>query len=188
MPTFVFQNNFDNNSKIRAIIEGPTVLLFATSIGIAGQLPYIEKLLKGYYNCKVKIRRIALFWEVESELQTAWVADRMQHLLKEQDTGRILNIRLFVRGNFLSKETRRGDYKQIGERIDITYNAINAKELIRAEFKIRKGLTVVSLCTNDEVGDKLREIVRSMLDDTIYLKKLDFRPILSEKNLVPSAI
>jgi hypothetical protein len=64
--------------KIRAIIEGlysreldlelyKTVLLFATGIRIAGQLPYIIQLLEGFYNCKVKTENIALFWELDSE-------------------------------------------------------------------------------------------------------------------------
>jgi predicted ferric reductase len=71
-------NGFDDGSEMRAVIEGPygreleldsygTVLLFATGIGIAGQLPYIEQLLEGYRNCEVKTRSMALFWEVESE-------------------------------------------------------------------------------------------------------------------------
>lgn len=62
----------------RALVEGPygktlsfgqygTVLLFATDMGIAGQLPYIGKLLERYQQCKVKTRRIALFWELEAE-------------------------------------------------------------------------------------------------------------------------
>lgn len=68
----------DPRSKIRAIVEGPygrelqlesygTVLLFATSIGITGQLAYVAQLLEGYHNCEVKGRRIALFWELDSE-------------------------------------------------------------------------------------------------------------------------
>jgi len=84
--------------------------LFATGIRIAGQLPYVAQLLQGYLEGKVKTRRIALFWEVESERKssyrsvsvsaltdltghTAWVADRMQELLKNQDPGRVSNQR-----------------------------------------------------------------------------------------------
>ncbi|KAH7111064.1 hypothetical protein B0J11DRAFT_573287 [Dendryphion nanum] len=98
----------------------------------------------------------------------------------------ILDIRLFVQGNFLSRETRRGNYQQIGERIDMTYDAlggenVGVEELIKAEMKDRKGLTVVSLCTNGETGDKIREVVRVMLDETIYLKELDFRPTSDEE-------
>jgi predicted ferric reductase len=69
---------FDDTSTMRAIMEGPygkemrldlygTVLLFATGIGIASQLPYVAQLLEGYRECKVKTRKIELFWEVESE-------------------------------------------------------------------------------------------------------------------------
>lgn len=54
-----------------------------------------------------------------------------------------------MRGEFLSKGTRRGNYEQIGERIDMTYDAldgenVSVEELIKAEIKDRKGLTVVS--------------------------------------------
>ena len=37
------------------------------------------------------------------------------------------------------------------------------------------------MCSNDETGDKIREVVRDMLDGTIHLKELDFRPTLDEK-------
>ena len=63
---------------MRAIVEGPygkeihldeygTVLLFATGIGIAGQLPYVKQLLENFHNYDAKARRIALFWQVDSE-------------------------------------------------------------------------------------------------------------------------
>jgi len=66
------------NCKRKAIIDGPygnelhlesydTVLLFATGIGIAAQLPYVKQLLDGYQRSEVKTPRIALFWEIESE-------------------------------------------------------------------------------------------------------------------------
>lgn len=71
-------NDLDQHNGMRAIIEGlygkeldfksyDTVLLFATGIGIAGQLAYITQLLDGYYNFGEKNRRIALFWELDSE-------------------------------------------------------------------------------------------------------------------------
>jgi predicted ferric reductase len=71
-------NNLSQDYKMRALVEGPygkelhlesygTVLLFATGIGIAGKLPCVTQLLEGYHNCEVKTRRIALFWELESE-------------------------------------------------------------------------------------------------------------------------
>jgi hypothetical protein len=42
-------------------------LLFATGIGIAGQLPYLRQLLENFHNFDAKARRIALFWLVDFE-------------------------------------------------------------------------------------------------------------------------
>jgi hypothetical protein len=44
-----------------------TVLLFATGTGIAGVFPFIWQLLAGYHDWNVKVRKLALFWEVESD-------------------------------------------------------------------------------------------------------------------------
>jgi predicted ferric reductase len=71
-------NDIDLRSGMRAIVEGPygkeldlesydTVLLFATGMGIAGQLPYVTQLLERYHSCGITNRKIALFWELDSE-------------------------------------------------------------------------------------------------------------------------
>jgi NAD(P)H-flavin reductase len=71
-------NDVDQRNEMRAIIEGlykkeldlksySIILLFATGIGIASQLPYITQLLKEYYNFREKNRKIAVFWELDSE-------------------------------------------------------------------------------------------------------------------------
>jgi predicted ferric reductase len=109
-------NDADQRNEMRAIIEGPygkgldlksysTILLFATGIGIAGQLPYITQLLEEYHNSREKNRRIAVFWELDSEskcsnshhqiflltaskkVHSAWVADMMMELLKRDTDG-----------------------------------------------------------------------------------------------------
>jgi hypothetical protein len=139
----------------------------------------------------------------------------MQQLLEKQDAGRvcrsyqaqgtltsaqILNIHLFVRERVHSR--RKGSSESIGERINITYDAIdsggvNVGELIKAEILDRKAYTVVSrkfakptpstsadswtVCTNDKTGSKIRKIVRGMSDETIHLKELDFRPTSSQE-------
>jgi predicted ferric reductase len=65
-------------TELRASIEGPygqevllgeygTVLLLATGIGIAGLFPFVKEFFQGFHNLEVKARRIALFWEVDSE-------------------------------------------------------------------------------------------------------------------------
>jgi NAD(P)H-flavin reductase len=63
-------------NEIRAFIDGPygrelhldsysTVLLFASGVGIAGQLPCVKQLLEDYHIRKANCRRIALFWEMD---------------------------------------------------------------------------------------------------------------------------
>lgn len=46
-----------------------TVLLFATGIGIAGQLPYFEHLLRCHHDRKTRSKKISLFWEIDSECE-----------------------------------------------------------------------------------------------------------------------
>ncbi|RXG41791.1 hypothetical protein VDGE_30543 [Verticillium dahliae] len=86
-------NKLNNNFRSRALIDGPygkemnldsydNVLLFATGIGIAGQLSHVAQLLRSYYDCGVKTKRVTLFWQVDAEIQLGWVADRMQQLLE----------------------------------------------------------------------------------------------------------
>lgn len=67
-----------NSTSQLAFIDGPygqrynfgeygTVVMFATGIGIAGQLPFVKELVSGYNNCKVRTRRIVLIWQMDFE-------------------------------------------------------------------------------------------------------------------------
>lgn len=56
----------------------------------------------------------------------------------------ILDIQLFVLGSYISSKTKPGDVKPLGKRIKMTYEAMNAEDLIRSEIDGRKGRTVVS--------------------------------------------
>lgn len=69
---------------------------------------------------------------------------------------------------------------------------MNIKEVIDSEINQRRGRTVISckfypsnmstatycgvVCTNDEMSDEIRRLVQNMMDDSISLKELDFRP------------
>ena len=61
-----------------AFVDGPygvrydfsnfgTVLMFATSIGVASHLVYIDEFVQGYRRCEVKMRRIVLIWELDAD-------------------------------------------------------------------------------------------------------------------------
>lgn len=100
-------------------------------------------------------------------MHAAWVADMMKELL-ERDTQKILQIQLFVLGNYLSSTTKQGDVTTIGKRITMTYcggvpwythpsppqnKAMNAENLIRSKIEDRKGYTVVSCKSTDLLLD-----------------------------------
>lgn len=65
-------------TPVRASIRGPygceknfrnygSILMFATGIGIAGQLPYIKRLFEDRDIGKTQTQKIFLYWEIESE-------------------------------------------------------------------------------------------------------------------------
>jgi len=59
---------------------------------------------------------------------------------------KILDIQLFVLDNFISRGATHGSIVHMGDhrRIKVTYEGLDAENLIRSEIKDRKGQTVVS--------------------------------------------
>lgn len=43
-----------------------TVLMIASGLGIAAQLPYLKKLIYGYNTCRTQTRRVHLVWQLET--------------------------------------------------------------------------------------------------------------------------
>lgn len=71
-------SHVEKSARVPVLIEGPygqemdlssfgTVLIFASGIGIAGQLPYLTRLLDLGWKWNTRTKRICLFWEIESE-------------------------------------------------------------------------------------------------------------------------
>ncbi|KAJ3537025.1 hypothetical protein NM208_g6480 [Fusarium decemcellulare] len=58
----------------------------------------------------------------------------------------------------------------------MTYARLRVREVIDNQMKQRKGRTVISLCADHGINDKIRYLVQSMIHDRISLEKLDFRP------------
>jgi hypothetical protein len=65
--------------------------MFATGLGIAGQLPYIKQLIQDHKNRKIKTQRIALFWQVERENHSVWANEWIDELL-EHDQGKYVRL------------------------------------------------------------------------------------------------
>ncbi|KAI1489421.1 hypothetical protein F5X96DRAFT_683938 [Biscogniauxia mediterranea] len=187
----------------RALIEGPygktlplgqygTVLLFATDMGIAGQLPYIRELLDHYRQCQTKTRRIALFWELHAEDYRYWVKPEMDKMLR-LDVDYILDMQLYVRGHFLSRRTSEGDVVPLGEhgRITLNYEAMRPDVIVASEMKTlctdpattRAIMSKNAVYQNDQAERKENKMVKPQQNDNqdvwqkdVHVKMLDFQP------------
>ena len=71
----LYQASVNEDDKFLTLFSGPhgttvsmgnfgTVLMFATDIGIAAQLPYLRALIDDYNQCRVRTRRIHLVWQL----------------------------------------------------------------------------------------------------------------------------
>ncbi|KAM0267601.1 hypothetical protein ACHAQH_010098, partial [Verticillium albo-atrum] len=145
----------------RALIDGlygkemgldsyDNILQFATGIGIAGQLSHVAQLLRGYDDCGVKTKRVTLFWQVDSEIQLGWVADRMQQLREQDEKSQVLYIYQFVVGGFLSRDAGMTGFVNQGKRIVVTHRAMDAAYLTDTELGRHGGRTVVSFTSSPD--------------------------------------
>jgi predicted ferric reductase len=86
----------NRTSYLGAFIEGPyghgfdlrdygTVVLLASGIGIAGQLPYIQELIRDYRCSETKTRDLLLIWLVENKTHRDLVWEYMTDMLRRDD-------------------------------------------------------------------------------------------------------
>ncbi|KAF2182632.1 hypothetical protein K469DRAFT_669639 [Zopfia rhizophila CBS 207.26] len=179
-------------STMKAIVEGPfggelrlesygTVILFATGIGIAAQLPYIRHLLEGHQHREVTAQRIVLFWEIESEVHRYWVGDIMDDLLS-MDVRFILRIKVFIKGNFIHSNRAGNVYyapkanRNQPKRLKYHYYPFNAEVQVGKQIGKAKGKTIISLCTNSRTTDEIRAVVCQRVNEQVALEVLDFQP------------
>ncbi|KAI9888416.1 MAG: hypothetical protein M1814_000478 [Vezdaea aestivalis] len=188
---------------MRAFLDGPyglrhkfgdfgTVLMFASGIGVAGQLPHVKELIAGYNNFEVRTRRIALFWQIDRECHASWVQQWMNELL-EKDTDyvrrppcavsypnrfQILQISLFILGRFRSEETHFGDVKKYGnhDRIEKIYSGMNVETRLDQEFERRRGRIMISTCANPYLTDRVRDSAQHHIHKNDRFVELEFQP------------
>ncbi|KAL4745860.1 ferric reductase family protein [Aspergillus foveolatus] len=70
------------------------ILMVATGIGIATQLPYIKELLDGHRKKNIRTRRISIIWQLDEEGDWEGAHDWLQALLKE-DEGYLLSVTVY---------------------------------------------------------------------------------------------
>jgi len=89
--TATLANKWKPDHDMVALIDGPhgnqiqlrtygTVLLFASGIGIAGLLLYVQQTLEDYDAQRTSCRRLFLFWEIDDS--TAYLSIMQQHIYR----------------------------------------------------------------------------------------------------------
>uniref|UniRef100_A0A093UXW8 Ferric/cupric reductase transmembrane component 2 n=1 Tax=Talaromyces marneffei PM1 TaxID=1077442 RepID=A0A093UXW8_TALMA len=203
-----------SSSKTKVLIEGPygttlnigsygTVVMFATGIGIAAQMPYIKQLLKDQDT--VQTRRAALYWEIEAEIDGAWVHRWMNELLKTVKRKKMLDIRIFVLGEYKTPGAVQGSSGTKGsfDRIKVSFDPMDAETAIDNEIdnlyrnlidtvenpdetdtenpnetvhQNRNDGIIITMCVHRKMANQVRRFVATNLDTAIQLEELDFYP------------
>ncbi|KAJ6199982.1 FAD binding domain-containing protein [Bipolaris maydis] len=90
-------------TELSALVEGPygngfdlrdfgTVVLFASGIGIAGHLAYVQSLIYDYRKFKTKTRDLLLVWQVDNKYQLDLVWGVMNNILRRDDLPTAANL------------------------------------------------------------------------------------------------
>ncbi|OJD20605.1 hypothetical protein ACJ73_08062 [Blastomyces percursus] len=184
-----------SHRRLRVIVDGPyeslgmdlweemysydAVVLFATGIGITGQLLYVRELLRRFISEQkaitergggVRKHRISVIWEVEEQYCHGWICDWMDQLLVEDDETLILNISLYVKNN--------ADHLQWGEkssrRIQKHVGKANPHTVLERELKEWPTKMLVTASASAAVRDEIRDITIS--EKRLRFQELAFQP------------
>ncbi|PWW77219.1 hypothetical protein C7212DRAFT_343044 [Tuber magnatum] len=162
------------------MVEGPfgterdlgsygTVLMFASGVGKAAQIPYIRRLLEGRSMSKARTQSIVIYWKLDSEGE----AQRSPHMPGA--------------GNYNDPLTRPASEEHFGEhdRVNRVFGDLDIKYTLSAELDRRRGNTVVAVCAGPPMIDEVRSTVRGALRQDIWLVELGLWPGPSSDILPP---
>ncbi|PWW77236.1 hypothetical protein C7212DRAFT_181745, partial [Tuber magnatum] len=182
---------------LHALVEGPfgiehdlgsygTVLMFASGVGIAAQVPYIRRLLEGRSMSKARTQRIVIYWRLDNEAHQEWVKEWMDELLR-LDVKYVLGIYIYVAGNYIDPRTHPASAEHFGEhdRVNRVFGDLDIKYTLGAELDRRRGNTVVAVCAGHPMIDEVRSTVRGALQQDIWLVELGVWPGPSGDSISP---
>ncbi|KAH7113188.1 putative cell surface metalloreductase [Dendryphion nanum] len=151
-----------------------TVVMVASGFGIAGQLPYLKKLIYGYNTCTTRTRRVHLVWQLETIDIGIAAQSYLNDALTDDllDDGNILGISIYIKIGKL-------DSASWGRRA-VWYNGSADLRAILEDEMSRKFINRMQASAMDEMRDNLREIVRGHLEDKVRLLELEYQPVPSE--------
>ncbi|OJD21792.1 hypothetical protein ACJ73_06865 [Blastomyces percursus] len=145
-----------------ACVEGPygdtinlshfgCILMFATGIGIAAQIPFIKEVVESRLRWESPTRRLAVVWEIDHQGQFRWVFDMMQELLNKDQRSYILRISVYL-------SNPSADPESLGNhgRIFISPQPMDVSRVLKEELKLCKGRLLVTVSARGSVRDAVR--------------------------------
>ncbi|KAL2048945.1 hypothetical protein ABVK25_010798 [Lepraria finkii] len=183
---------------LKAWVDGPygqiedignygSVVMFASGIGIAAQVPYIKELLKGFHEYRVRTKSILLVWQLDKESDQEWVQDWMTELLSEDEGSYILRIGLYVLRNFDDSNISYGHKEQYGDhdRVRKLYGKPYLEKIIGSEVEGKRGQLLITTSTECHMQDQVQKLVARYLDKDVKLLHLAFQPEESQSFWAP---
>ncbi|KAI9766705.1 MAG: hypothetical protein M1840_006349 [Geoglossum simile] len=168
------------NYPVSAIIDGPygghdfsqygTVMMFATGIGVANHLSYIKELVQGYNRCEVKTRHIILVWRPEKDGDQIWAKSLMDKLLLDDITAYAIEVYIYVHDAKMEKRVKPDG------RITTIMGEPNIENILNKAFRSLKGEMVISISTDVQMSDDIRDTVSRNLPKGVRLVELEFQP------------
>ncbi|OAL42592.1 hypothetical protein IQ07DRAFT_525845 [Pyrenochaeta sp. DS3sAY3a] len=161
-----------------------TVVMVASGFGIAGQLPYLKKLIYGYNTCTTRTRRVHLVWQLETIIDIGIAAQSyLNDALTDDllDDGNILGISIYIKIGKLDSASwgrRAVWYNGSADLGAILQDEMSGKYINRMQGEERGSMLVIALAM-DEMRDNLREIVCGHLKDKARLLELEYQPVTS---------
>ncbi|KAM3424154.1 hypothetical protein BST61_g11303 [Cercospora zeina] len=161
---------------IRAWVDGPyggscgdldsfcTVILVASGLGIAAQLPYMKEIVRRSLRREGSTTELCLFWQADEHFDgdgdpvQPWLNDCIQEDSKQAEDQQILSIQMFARNvRDLAPDIKRSWNLRRTRWDDNIENIYPQLELKLSEAR---GKTLVLTSANTELRDRTREMVR----------------------------
>ncbi|CUS07177.1 unnamed protein product [Tuber aestivum] len=175
--------------RLHGLVEGPfgtehdlrpygAIIMFASGVGIAAQVPYIRRVLEGHDTSQACTQSIALYWQLDSEgAHQEWVKEWMDELLR-RDMHYILSIFVFVSGNYNDPLACPRGAECFGEhhRVNRIFGDLDVTTTLCGELSNRRGKTAVVVCAGPAMADVVRHTVRNALRRNVTLLELGVWP------------
>ncbi|OAX76911.1 hypothetical protein ACJ72_08796 [Emergomyces africanus] len=196
--------------RLRAIVDGSyggarlrdhwdemkfhdSVILFATDIGVAGQLPYVRDLLQIFISAAKSMMdrggglrryRITLVWEISEMCYQNWIYDWMNQLYEKDDKTLILHFVLYIINREADADRAKATEicnKPSPSRGRVFYERMNVEQIITRELAEWDGKILVTVSVNLAIRDEVRRVAL-LNEERLEFQELEFQPTTTENS------